>query len=299
MPISLLLVSLSTIICIALALFYYFRKRIGVVERKVNLMFQLIQEHEKRAQTQSNIIIQQRRNEVPKFNPNVELAHDLISVSEDEEGDDDDAASGYTSGDSSEVSDTDDVLTFSENSPMPQLIGAEITKPDKPERTRLNVAEMLSGGYLEKPNISINKIEFTEPSQSGNIGVELHKVVGVTKYADTDDSEYKLQEGVELEGVELKGAELEGAELEGAELEGAELEGAELEGAVITLDNNEIDANSANDVAEKTSDASPLEGELALLRVTELKQRAGNMGLKRYSRLNKNSLVNLIVANSS
>jgi hypothetical protein len=297
MPISLLLVSLSTIICIALALFYYFRKRIGVVERKVNLMFQLIQEHEKRAQNQSNIIIQQRRNEVPKFNPNVELAHDLISVSEDE-GDDDDAASGYTSGDSSEVSDTDDVLTFSENSPMPQLIGAEITKPDKPERTRLNVVEMLSGGYLEKPNISINEIEFTEPSQSGNIGVELHKVVGVTKYADTDDntddgtlsvhliddSEYKLQEDTELEGVEL---------------EGVELEGVELEGAVITLDNTEIDTNSANDVAEKTSDASPLEGELALLRVTELKQRAGNMGLTRYSRLNKNSLVNLIVANSS
>jgi hypothetical protein len=297
MPISLLLVSLSTIICIALALFYYFRKRIGVVERKVNLMFQLIQEHEKRAQNQSNIIIQQRRNEVPKFNPNVELAHDLISVSEDE-GDDDDAASGYTSGDSSEVSDTDDVLTFSENSPMPQLIGAEITKPDKPERTRLNVVEMLSGGYLEKPNISINEIEFTEPSQSGNIGVELHKVVGVTKYADTDDntddgtlsvhliddSEYKLQEDTELEGVEL---------------EGVELEGVELEGVVITLDNTEIDTNSANDVAEKTSDASPLEGELALLRVTELKQRAGNMGLTKYSRLNKNSLVNLIVANSS
>jgi len=282
MPISLLLVSLSTIICIALALFYYFRKRIGVVERKVNLMFQLIQEHEKRAQTQSNIIIQQRRNEVPKFNPNVELAHDLISVSEDEGGDDD-AASGYTSGDSSEVSDTDDILTFSENSSMPQLIGAEITKPDKLEGTHLKVVELQSGGYLEKPNISIDEIEFAEPSQSGIVGVELHKVVGVTKYADTDDntddgtlsvhliddSEYKLQEDVELEG------------------------------GVITLDNNEIDTDSANDVVEKTSDVSPLEEGLALLRVTELRQRASKMGLTKYSKLNKHSLVNLIAANSS
>ena len=171
---------------------------------------------------------------------------------------------------------------------MPQLIGAEITKPDKLEGTHLKVVELQSGGYLEKPNISINEIEFAEPPQSGNVGVELHKVVGVTKYADTDDNTDDGTPSVHL--IDDSEYKLHG---------GGELEDVELEGGVITLDNNEINTDSANDVAEKTSDVSPLEEELALLRVTELKQRASNMGLTKYSKLNKHSLVNLIVANSS
>ena len=48
-----LLISLGTTICIGIFLYFYLKKRTEKIEKKVNLMFQLIQEHEKQARQQA------------------------------------------------------------------------------------------------------------------------------------------------------------------------------------------------------------------------------------------------------
>ena len=50
-----LLISLGTTICLGLFLYFYLKKRTERIEKKVNLMFQLIQEHEKQSRQQAQI----------------------------------------------------------------------------------------------------------------------------------------------------------------------------------------------------------------------------------------------------
>ena len=49
-----LLISLGTTICVGIFLYFYLKKRTEKIEKKVNLMFQLIQEHEKQARHQAS-----------------------------------------------------------------------------------------------------------------------------------------------------------------------------------------------------------------------------------------------------
>ena len=89
-----LLISVA-VTCVSVALmFFYFKNRLGKTEQKVDLMFQLIQEHEKNSR-----YLQQNHQQINT--PNMEQQPELINISDDESVDD------YASDDSAEVSDNE------------------------------------------------------------------------------------------------------------------------------------------------------------------------------------------------
>jgi len=125
-----LLISLGTTICIGIFLYFYLKKRTEKIEKKVNLMFQLIQEHEKQARQQARMIISEKpsppsSNNTPAQSPSLQtqnnsVNNNLIAVSDDDyEADSDD---------SDEVSDNEpETLVISNLQPSLALNGAEIT----------------------------------------------------------------------------------------------------------------------------------------------------------------------------
>ena len=147
-----LLISLGTTICLGLFLYFYLKKRTERIEKKVNLMFQLIQEHEKQARQQAQIMISQKKDVSP---PIVQTdINDLISVSEDEEYDSD-------SDDSAEVSDTEDnKLTISQTN----VLGETIT------HLTLNGAETTQIPFqtLKTPVSSVQSLEENETDEDGS-----------------------------------------------------------------------------------------------------------------------------------
>ena len=101
----LFLISLGVTCLASVILFLYFRNRIGRMEQKVELMFQLIQEYEQSKniqQTQSMSPTVTRTEMTQQMGGNMNH-NDLISVSDDDDDDDD------RDSDSEEISDTESV----------------------------------------------------------------------------------------------------------------------------------------------------------------------------------------------
>ena len=98
----LFLISLGVTCLASVILFLYFRNRVGRMEQKVDLMFQLIQEYDKSKNIEPSRTFQQ----VPSANNTMQMGgnvthDDLISVSDDDDDDDRDT-------DSEEVSDNEE-----------------------------------------------------------------------------------------------------------------------------------------------------------------------------------------------
>ena len=104
-----LLICLAITLLTGSLLFFYFKNRILKTEQKVDLMFQLIQEHERHTKLRQMgmpfVPPQHAPNQVQQDGGNTEekTSNGLIQISDDEE----DEENGYTD-DSSEESDTDD-----------------------------------------------------------------------------------------------------------------------------------------------------------------------------------------------
>ena len=128
MTITHLIVSLASIAVASIGLYFYFKKRIISVEKKLDLMFQLVQEHQRQAQQQAQIILSQQTNNIiePTSNQNNKV---LVSDESDNESD-------YDS-DSEEISDSESIaeiknitLLNSDNNPLSNIIsltGADAT----------------------------------------------------------------------------------------------------------------------------------------------------------------------------
>jgi hypothetical protein len=82
--------------------FYFLKKKISNVENKVNLMFQLIQEHEKKEQLRNNMqnpIMQQNVHHPVSQNSATNNNNDLIDVSEDDDDEENDDDESYDEND--------------------------------------------------------------------------------------------------------------------------------------------------------------------------------------------------------
>ena len=120
MPISRgLVISLGASVLGCSLLFLYFRNRISSIENKVNLMFDLIQNHqqpqpvivEKDMQQNMSFSVTEKQNVDDK----IQVSEDEYDVDDDNQHDDDDDA--FDSDDSEEVSDTeeDNKISLSDN----------------------------------------------------------------------------------------------------------------------------------------------------------------------------------------
>lgn len=109
-----LVISIGVSALSATLLFLYFRNRMTIVERKVDVMFDLIQSHESDRQMSQSYMAAQQESQSPSSQQNTDnwnmqnsQERNLIDVSDDEDDEDD---SEYDSEDSREVSDNEDDL---------------------------------------------------------------------------------------------------------------------------------------------------------------------------------------------
>lgn len=166
--------TLITFIGIGLV-FYYFRNRLAMTEQKVNLMFQLIQEHEKKS------AIRPQFNAMPIIQS--ELAANLnrgslISVSED------DSDESCSDNDSDEVSD-DEKITYGET-----LIHGSALGTEKIITLELNGGVNSMGGSSEPYINNIVVLNNTDPE---SIGESEEEDVGESEEGEIVESE---EEGI-------------------------------------------------------------------------------------------------------
>jgi hypothetical protein len=174
---ALLLSVLVTFITVGVS-YFYFKNRIGRTEQKVDLMFQLIQEHEKGSQIRQQFQPQraggQLTSEAVENMNNSE--NELIQISEDE--------SDYDSDDSEEVSDTEDKLHISD---------AE-DETDSLVDTVKTISLSLEGAEVSK-NINMGEVDvLVEHEFEENVVVKKIDSVEFEEIVDGNDSDKELTE---------------------------------------------------------------------------------------------------------
>ena len=196
----LFLISLGVTCLVCVVLFLYFRNRIGRMEQKVDLMFQLIQEYE-----QNKIIHHpQTSNPVPTHTPfsdetgmmGGQSTANLISVSDDE--------SDYS--DSDEVSDDEDELlniketVISENIKSISLSGAEIESlkvetgddlDDISDFEETNMDDMITLEEVNNDEIEVEKQEENTSDHEEEIEEVIVKKIDVSNDKPLDEKTVK------------------------------------------------------------------------------------------------------------
>ena len=177
-------------------LFLYFRNKITAVEKKVDIMFDLIQNHQSQQQQMNmqEAVHMNSRQEVEEsddnesqqvtgvWSDNVKSDPELIQVSEDEEEDDDDD-------DSEEVSDTED---------------EEDEEDEEEETPKLSLAK------TEDMTLEVNDVKkiVVQESKPETINTELEEPEDVTDSldeieVDEDDEEEEEDEDEDVEKEEI------------------------------------------------------------------------------------------------
>jgi hypothetical protein len=174
---TLLLSVLVTFIAVGVS-FFYFKNRMTRTEQKVDLMFQLIQEHEKSSQIRQQFVPQQQHVGGQFVNEVVNEEKELIQISDDE--------SEYDSDDSAEVSDADEdeaKLHFG-NSDDPLVDSIK------------TISLSLEGA--ETANISMNDVdELSEHEIGGNEPMNINKLGSVEIEEIVDEIISDIEDGLD------------------------------------------------------------------------------------------------------
>jgi len=162
-------------------LFYYFKNRISVTEQKVNLMFQLIQEHEKQSSMQV-MHPEQVFQQIPVNGGD----NGLINVSDDDvSAHNDDGELSECSDDSEEESD-DDSEEVSDSDKL--VYGETLENPDNDKIIKLNLTGSETtndtdiNGPLEEMKVSATLLEHS--SENDELGS-----VTLSENEDEDENE--------------------------------------------------------------------------------------------------------------
>ena len=171
-----LVISLGVSALSATLLFLYFRNRITSVEKKVDLMFDLIQTHESdRKQMAHQHMMSQQSVQVSQNNSNwdneVETERDLIDVSEDEE---------YDSEDSKEVSDDEDDLEE-----RIRLVTSDIDLEETEEEKNIVVLETNNNETITIDD-TVELQEVTDDVDQGSSGDNENTIQSVTNADEPD-----------------------------------------------------------------------------------------------------------------
>ena len=280
-----LLISLGTTICIGIFLYFYLKKRTEKIEKKVNLMFQLIQEHEKQARQQARMIISEKpsppsSNNTPAQSPSLQtqnnsVNNNLIAVSDD----DYEADSDY----SDEVSDNEpETLVISNLQPSLALNGAEITS----KVFTFESNKETDKSHEDEENSVINSDDSDDDNKSDSDASTTVKIVEVQPLSPQNNlDEITLDDFNEVASTSDKND----TSNEKIELNYAEMK-EEVDSLVqnITFQKLQSDNKTIKQIAvAKVED-------LSKLRVAELKAKCSELGLEGYKSLRKGALIELI-----
>jgi len=251
-----LVISLGVSALSATLLFLYFRNRISSVEKKVDVMFDLIQSHQSDRQQAQHMMMQQQRqqNQAPSQDTGAWIAEDtevgrnLIDVSEDDEDYDEE----YDSEDSKEVSDNDD---------------------DLEERIKLVTTDIDIQVAEEAKAVEVLEANNTEPV-SVDETIELKEV---TDDLEDEEEEEELGSSADVENTVQSADKSDNND--------------DVDDSLEEDDSEEDEDNSDEPIQEVEKEV-----QYSKLKVAELKAIAEAMGLTNYKSLKKQPLIDLIKA---
>ena len=151
------------ITCLSVIILYlYFRNRVGKMEQKVDLMFQLIQEYNQQQQQQATT-----NNQTPQMSNNnwENDQNNLISVSDDDNNDSNTDTDNDTDADSEEISDSESLsLNISEelvndNIKTINLAGAEVDSMQAEPSDDLDEISDVEDNDVEDNDVEDNDVE--------------------------------------------------------------------------------------------------------------------------------------------
>ena len=278
-----LVISLGITTLSSFLLYMYFRNRMSDVESKVDIMFQLIQEHTAANEAAAAAAALQNTHSQNNSHPaspqsyHSETGSNLVDVSDDEDG----------GSSSEEVSDSEDEET---NSMMPQLDVNDLA------HLRENIFDEETDN-IKKINLNIHGSETSSPEES----IVLNSLADLKMESsplDTQTKEIQVEE-VNTNDLDLDGdaklnltmltPEINTEDEEGEEEEDKELSDKEL--SDIMLEEQPEDTTKKITVTEEVD----LDPEILRRKtVVQLKEIAAQKKLQKYKSLTKKRLIDLI-----
>lgn len=161
MSIQALLISVAVTLVTVGVTFFYFRNRMNKTEQKVDLMFQLIQEHERNSRMAQKMHMQQMQNN------NIESHENLINISDD---DDDDGEDDYDSDDSEVVSDNEEESKLVINDNLENTVKTISLSLDGAETNNIESLDETNNDLDELDEVQLSD---TDSMEANNGSVEL------------------------------------------------------------------------------------------------------------------------------
>ena len=273
MSVQTLLISLA-VTCVAVGItFLYFRNRMNKTEQKVDLMFQLIQEHEKNSRMANQMQMHQlhQANATAQFQNNeTELIN--ISDNENEESEED-----YDSDDSAEISDEEEDKLVIQNNDDTDVTDVSSTVKMISltlDGAETSVAELTSANLME--TLEVNSLSVNHDGESVHSLDELDEV----QLSDNDD--------------------LDGSQHADQESNGSKSDDGTLNNFVVTKKPSSSQQDTSSSDEDNTIEVVKediVSTDYAKLTKAQLKKLAEEKGLAGYKKLTKTGLVDLLNQN--
>jgi hypothetical protein len=171
-----LILSLGISLIFSIVVYFFLRKRISSVDKKVNLLMQLVKEHHQQVQQQSHIIMREKE----------EIQHtrsDLIHVSDDDLNNDE----NYSSDDSREISDTESVESDNDEEFEKKNLTIESISLSGAEthNAQVDLGEINNNIVNEKLDIE----EISSPEESPHVNDTAKIEISLEEFSLDDDME--------------------------------------------------------------------------------------------------------------
>ena len=270
MSVQTLLISLA-VTCVAVGItFLYFRNRINKTEQKVDLMFQLIQEHEKNSRMANQMQLHQlnQANATAQFQNN---EAELINISDNENDETDEE---YDSDDSAEISDEEEDKLVIQNNDDTDVRSTVKMISLTLDGAETSVAELTSANLME--TLEVNSLSVNQDGES------VHSID-------------------ELDEVHLsENDELDGSQNADQESNGSKSDDGTLNNFVVTKKTSSSHQDTSSSDEDNTIEVvkeDTVSTDYAKLTKAQLKKLAEEKGLAGYKKLTKTGLVDLLNQN--
>jgi hypothetical protein len=271
MSVQTLLISLA-VTCVAVGItFLYFRNRMNKTEQKVDLMFQLIQEHEKNSRMANQMQMHQlhQANATAQFQNN---ETELINISDNEN---EESEEEYDSDDSAEISDEEEDKLVIQNDPDGNVENTVKMISLTLDGAETSVAELTSENLME--TLEVNSLSVNHDGESTPSIDELDEV----QLSDNDD--------------------LDGSQHADQESNGSKSDDGTLNNFVVTKKTStspqETSSSDEDNTSEVEKEDTVASTNYEKLTKAQLKKLAEDKGLAGYKKLTKTGLVDLLNQN--
>ena len=267
------IISLGVTLVFCTLIYFFLRKRIDSVDKKVNLLMQLVKEHHEQVQQQSQIIMREKV-EQPMYN-------NLIPVSDEEDGDEE-----YDTDDSEEISDTEETESMN-----------FLHKSVGPESISLSGAETNIRSHLE--TLDHITLDFEDIVDLKDTGINLNSV-SLESTEEKSNTETNVLEGATQS--EQDGQNGQGNQGDQSDQDDPSDQDDQFDQDDSDTDNMDIEVvinELTETVQDKTINTGIIEHDITKLKVKDLKLKAKELGLEGYSSLKKQQLITLIVSHKT